>query len=205
MRQPTFENLSDSVRTVSDVMERGRLKAVFSRCGHYRYTLSRQWDPTRPIVAFIGLNPSTADQTTNDPTVTRCIGYALRWKMGGYVMLNAYAFRATKPANMKAGRRFDDSPIVTDDPIGRLNDQAIRRVARVALDSGGLVIAAWGNHCDEARAEAVLSLIPDSVHCLGVNQSGSPKHPLYLKSAEEPRLYRHPWFVSIAGRIYESA
>jgi hypothetical protein len=60
----------------------------------WRYELRRVWDPTRGLVAFIGLNPSTADETHDDPTVRRCIGFARCWDFGGLIMLNAFAFQS---------------------------------------------------------------------------------------------------------------
>ena len=51
--------------------------AKFSGCRTYRYALWRVWDQSNPYVMFIGLNPSTADETEDDPTVIRCMNYAL--------------------------------------------------------------------------------------------------------------------------------
>ena len=63
-------------------------QCIFSPCRRYRYTLWRewtlpieQWDPSRYAV-FIGLNPSTADELVNDPTIRRCIDFANRWGYG---------------------------------------------------------------------------------------------------------------------------
>ena len=44
--------------------------ACFSNDRIYRYSLWRRWD-NGPTLNFICLNPSTADETRNDPTVTR--------------------------------------------------------------------------------------------------------------------------------------
>jgi len=52
--------------------------ASFSLCRTWRYALRRRWSPDGPIIAFIGLNPSTADEINEDPTVRRCIGFARR-------------------------------------------------------------------------------------------------------------------------------
>jgi len=53
--------------------------AVLSRDGLYRYALRRVWDPARPAVLFIGLNPSTADHRIDDPTIRRCVRFARDW------------------------------------------------------------------------------------------------------------------------------
>ena len=86
--------------------------AIFSGCRTYRYTLWRSWDRDKGDVMFIGLNPSTADETLNDPTVRRCINYAKSWGYGGIYMANMFAFRATDPKEMKQAK----------DPIGYRND-----------------------------------------------------------------------------------
>ena len=43
--------------------------AVFSDCRKFRYALWRMWDEDKPLVMIIGLNPSTADEKVNDPTI----------------------------------------------------------------------------------------------------------------------------------------
>jgi hypothetical protein len=135
----------------------------------WRYALWRAWDPDRPTVAFVGLNPSTADETLDDPTIRRCIGFAKSWGYGGLYMLNLFAFRATDPADMKAAA----------DPVGPYNDEALSyRQSRCQL-----TVAAWGVHGGfKGRADHVLShvLVSDAVYCLGKTKDGFPKHPLYL-------------------------
>ncbi|WP_368188730.1 DUF1643 domain-containing protein [Aeromonas sp. R7-3] len=75
--------------------------AVFSPCRTYRYALSRVWATDKPYALFIGLNPSTADETLDDPTIRRCIDFAKRRGYGGLVMANLFAYRATDPEVMK--------------------------------------------------------------------------------------------------------
>lgn len=149
--------------------------AEFSPCRTYRYALWRFWlyQSDANCVAFIGLNPSTADENVNDPTIRRCIDFAKRWGYGGLYMLNLFAFRATDPAVMKAAA----------DPIGpQNNEQLAYYQSRV-----GLVIAAWGKHGSHAgRASAIKGILRGPLHCLGTNNDGSPKHPLYVKGDTIP-------------------
>lgn len=77
--------------------------AMFSSDRAYRYALFREWGEESKLVV-IGLNPSTADEYQDDPTIRRCIGYAKAWGHGGLVMLNLFAFRATQPGDMKGDR-----------------------------------------------------------------------------------------------------
>ena len=71
--------------------------AVFSDCRKYRYALWRIWDENKPLVMIIGLNPSTADEISNDPTITRCKSFARACGYGGVLVANLFGFRATSP------------------------------------------------------------------------------------------------------------
>jgi len=151
-----------------------RLKntAKLSNCRKYRFALWRTWDDSKPYVMFVGLNPSTADENTDDPTLTRCINYAKTWGFGGVCMANLFAFRATEPAVMKAEK----------DPVGAKNNEWLKKLARDA----GLVIAAWGNDGPYLmRSQQVRELLPN-IHCLKMNTSGEPAHPLYQKADLQP-------------------
>ncbi len=149
---------------------------IRGRRKQYRYALWRIWDRGRPPVMFIGLNPSTADATLDDPTLVRCIGFARDWGYGGVYTANLFAFRATDPRDMKAAPT----------PVGPDNDRVILELA----GKTDKVIAAWGN--DGAwmdRADAVRSLVPE-LHYLKMNRSGQPAHPLYLPKGLKPRRWR---------------
>lgn len=153
--------------------------AIFSDCRKYRYTLRRIWDESKPYAMFICLNPSTADETKNDPTVRRCINYSRDWGYGGFVMMNLFAFRATDPKIMKACPK----------PIGPDNTYWIEKMAEKA----GIIVAAWGVHgAFQARHTAMLTLpiLKDKIHYLELTNSKQPKHPLYLKKNLKPKLYK---------------
>jgi len=146
--------------------------AELSECRSYRFALWRVWDESKPYAMIIGLNPSTADEKEDDPTIRRCINFAKSWGYGGLCMANLFAFRATVPNDM-----FNAS-----DPIGPGNDECLSKLAKYA----GVVIAAWGN--DGAylgRSSEVIKLIPN-LHYLKMNKSGEPAHPLYLDSSMKP-------------------
>ena len=103
--------------------------AVISDCGKYRYELTRIWDPSKPWVLFIGLNPSTADQEQEDNTSRVCINYAKRWGYGGLVMANLFAYRST-----------DKSVLYQiDDPVGPENDSYLKRLSEEAAET----VCAW--------------------------------------------------------------
>lgn len=149
--------------------------AVLSACRSYRYALSRIWDVSQPYALFIGLNPSTADETKDDPTIRRCIGFAKSWGYGGLVMANLFAWRATQPADMKK----------QDRPSGEENDAWLAELASHA----GVVVAAWGNDGTfRQRSSQVRELLPN-LHYLKLNGTGEPAHPLYLKRTLTPVIW----------------
>ena len=141
--------------------------ANFSSCRKYRYSLSRIWDKQKKFVLFIGLNPSTADEEMDDPTIRRCSGYAQNWGYGGLMMVNLFAYRTTFPSNLKKVKC----------PIGIENDKYILKLSKKA----DITVAAWGDNGNlYNRDKQVLSLVPNLL-CLKINKSGQPAHPLYLK------------------------
>lgn len=178
IRKPDNPQLrSNDLFAVESPIEAG---AEFSDCRTHRYALWRrwQWQGFANQVMFIGLNPSTADETEDDPTIRRCIRFAKDWDYGGLLMMNAFAFRATDPKDMKSA----------SDPVGPANDEAFgQRRSQV-----GLIVAAWGVHCPLEREIAVCLAIGKTIHCLGRTKNGRPKHPLYLRADTKPEVFWTP-------------
>lgn len=162
------------------VRRRDQGGAVFSECEKYRYLLWRWWgdgDPDpRVMVAFICLNPSTATESRNDPTVKRCITYARDWHFSGMFMLNIFALRSTDPSKLR----------LVDDPTGEANDTYLIW----AYEQACLTVGAWGNHGGyRDRGDYVAALMPEIMH-LHRTRHGHPGHPLYLKKDLRPQLWR---------------
>ena len=153
--------------------------AVYSYCERYRYLLTRTWDPTGRKALFIMLNPSTATEVQNDPTVERCERRARTLGFGGFRVTNIFAWRATDPRDTRAA----------GDPIGPENDAAILQSCPWADQ----VICAWGTHGAHldrgAAVEALLRATKLPLFHLGLSKAGYPKHPLYIAYSEQPRLW----------------
>ncbi len=156
--------------------EWGAASATFSADRVFRYTLTRTWDPDRPVVNFLMLNPSTADAFALDPTNRRCVGFAQSWGYGAIVTTNIFALRSTDPLGLRS----------VPDPIGDLNDEAILDAARTA----DLVVAAWGNHgafLDRgAQVAGILHAEGLPLHHLRLTGAGHPGHPLYVAATTQP-------------------
>jgi hypothetical protein len=150
--------------------------AVYSDCMAYRYNLIRVWNASLPKVSFVMLNPSTATEVQNDPTVERCERRARAMGFGAFQVANIFAFRATDPKDMRRA----------DDPIGPENDRAILDAAAWADQT----ICAWGTHgAHLSRGVQVTALLRDRGHALfhlGLTKDGAPKHPLYIGYAVAP-------------------
>lgn len=152
--------------------------AVFSEDRRYRYWLKITWEPTHPVFCFCGLNPSTADELKNDPTVERCERRARGMGYGSLIVVNLFAYRATDPREMKRQA----------DPVGDRNDEAIRNAVVVS----DLFLCGWGNHgAFRGRGEQVMRFLDGhDPQCLGVSKAGHPVHPLYQSYETQVRPFR---------------
>lgn len=168
-------------------MSRG---ATISKCGLYRYDLTRWWDITKPKVGFVMLNPSTADGEKDDPTIVRCIDFARRWGYGGLGVYNLFAHRATDPNDL----------LTAADPFGPQSDEYLERAAQLPL-----VVCAWGSWGQRGAdlmfaargfrvATSILREAP--LHTLAINQDGCPRHPLYMRASTMPK----PWPLEERGK-----
>ena len=150
--------------------------ARFSPCRRWRYTLWRRWGDGA-LANFLLLNPSTADESDNDPTVERCQRRATTLGYAGLVVTNIFAWRSTDPSAL----------YTADDPVGPDNDAAILEAARGAA----LVVCGWGNHGRlNGRGASVLALLRRAgvqPYCLAMTGAGEPQHPLYLSYALNPQ------------------
>ncbi|AJE45151.1 DUF1643 domain-containing protein [Celeribacter indicus] len=153
--------------------------AVYSDCERYRYSLLRTWDPEGRKALFVMLNPSTATEIQNDPTVERCERRARALGFGAFCVTNIFAWRDTDPKKMRAAA----------DPVGPENDAAIAEYAHWADQ----VICAWGTHgAHLARGKAVEDLLRRTgrkLYHLGLSKGGHPKHPLYIAYTQQPELW----------------
>lgn len=162
----------------------GEAGCILSDCGQYRYRLWREWDASRPALGFIMLNPSTADYHVSDPTINRCLQRALAGGYGRLDVVNLFPLRSTDP----------DGLLSHPAPLGDRPDRNNGAIMD-AINNCTLVICAWGAHkAAPARAAEVLRIVRmcgrgNLLYHLGLNQDGSPKHPLYIAAKVRPQPY----------------
>lgn len=158
-----------------------RNSAVFSDDRKYRYSLWRTFNSNEDLfgnkvrepkyLMFIGLNPSTANENSDDPTIRRVVRFATDWGYDGVYMMNLFAWVTAYPKELKK----------CADPLGENNDWL-----KIISGSCDDVIFAWGNFKEaEQRAKEVMAMFP-SAKCLGKNKNGTPKHPLYIAANTQP-------------------
>jgi hypothetical protein len=123
------------------------------------------------------LNPSTADENTNDATVSRCIVRAKSMGFRRFEMLNLFAWRSTDPKQL----------LTVSDPVGPDNDEWI--LARASESK--MIICGWGGTSPliPERATTVLRELRGAgikLHALKLTKDGHPGHPLYISYSIKP-------------------
>jgi hypothetical protein len=155
--------------------------AVFDESGRYRYTLWRAWSNDYPRIVFVLLNPSTADEWRNDPTIWRCVGFARAWRFGSVEVVNLFAYRATDAREL----------LKVDDPVGEKNERFLIQ----AVERCSIVVVGWGNNgALLGRDRQVMRLLAGrrDVYCLGMTKSEHPRHPLYVRG--DTKLVSFCWW-----------
>jgi hypothetical protein len=170
--------------------------ARFSDDRVYRYRLWRLWDKSKPKVVFVMLNPSTADEVKNDPTVERCHRRVLAMKSeyGGVEVVNIFALRSTDPRALYEHKMPIGEMTAIQTSSGGTYEQANDAFIRVALINAGMVVCGWGNHgAHLGRGLRVRSILQAEskvrgfkLMCLKMTKAGQPQHPLYVGYKTQP-------------------
>lgn len=152
-----------------------RSTAEISACGRYRFVLSREWEQGEGRVCWVMLNPSTADATKPDHTLTKCVEFSRRWGFKALDIVNLFPLRTKSPRVLKAsteiiGPRDEHERLLTD----------VFMLATVSI--ARLVVCAWGRHGTFLQRDRVVveQLRAFPLMCLGTNVDGTPRHPLML-------------------------
>jgi len=155
----------------TDLFDQENNGAAFSDCKKYRYVLWRIWDKSKQLVMFIGLNPSTANESSDDPTIRRIKKFAFDWGFGGFYMMNLFAHITAYPSQLEKCDNFQ-------------NDKWLKKIA-LKCDK---IIFAWGSFNESSvRAKEIIEMFDG--YALLINKDGSPRHPLYVKSDIKPIKY----------------
>lgn len=150
------------------------MSAVISPCGLYRYRLEREWSPDRGTVAFIMVNPSTADSEQDDATIRKVRGFAQRHGYSRLIVGNLFAYRATDIRNLK-GISFGDA-------VGPDNNFHLHQI----IGDADRIVVAWGPVAKvpkpfRNRWQQIVKLANGwgkPLYCIGTANDGHPRHPL---------------------------
>jgi hypothetical protein len=185
LRHTILESLNREAVSVSeDDTERSPLLqddhqgAKFSDDQEYRYRLWRTWNHTKPTITFVMLNPSTAGETADDPTIRRCINFAQEWGYGTLEVVNLFGLRATDPSKLQEHNA----------PIGPKNDEFLRQ----ACQDAEMVVVAWGADGSlYGREREVTEMLSMDLYALDTTKDNHPVHPLYQPADTEPLKWRY--------------
>jgi hypothetical protein len=150
--------------------------ASFSSCRKYRYALWRIWEESKPLVMFIGLNPSTANESEPDNTIKRVTRICKHNGYGGFYMMNCFPLVSKNPSALQD---FFDTPFHDVEDIE--NMRQLLEVSRKCKD----VVFAWGNFKEAKERGKSISGYFKNAKALAILKDGSPKHPLYCKGTSE--------------------
>lgn len=151
------------------------MSAVLSPCRRYRYQLERTVSMHEDnTYAYFGINPSTADESEDDATVRRWIGFTERFNSSRFLVGNAFAFRATDVNDLAKA----------SDPVGPDNDKILSNI----IQQADILVPCWGSRNKlpvelHTRLDNVLAMLKKSgkpVMAFGFAATGDPKHPLML-------------------------
>lgn len=148
--------------------------AILSPCGTYRYRLDRECGSGSLVFAFFGINPSTADASLDDATVRKWRGFTTRNGGSRFIVGNLFAYRSTDPTALRN----------IPDPFGPSWGEHLLAI----IDEADILVPCWGRLSKvpldlRAVPTRLLGLLVSSgkpVLHFGLNDDGTPKHPLML-------------------------
>ena len=129
-----------------------------------RFSLSRIWDSKKPKALYIMLNPSYADDESDDPTIRRLIFFSKKFKFGGFYVTNLFTQITPYPKELNMDNNSKKKNL---------------KIISALIKKSDLIVYAWGNLVSEPLQ---LRKLIESPLCFGINKNGTPKHPLYLSS-----------------------
>lgn len=135
---------------------------------------------------FVMLNPSTATDTVDDPTIKRCSRFAASWGYDRLMVVNLFSLRSTDPRALYHDLAAEGDP------------ENLTTILQVAADAH-LIVCAWGAHgALRSRGDIVARHLRNAghkLHALQLTKEGHPGHPLYLRSDLRPV----EWSAEVAG------
>lgn len=147
--------------------------AVFDHKREHRFWLVRIFVRNRPLLVVVMHNPSDADETRNDPTISALLHFANMWGYGGVLVVNLHSYATSQPSAVKRAQGMG----IETCPAANLT--AWEHAIAYAVERNLPVLVAWGNLGDQPSIDAISKVIGNTpTICLGQTIDGRPKHPM---------------------------
>ena len=145
--------------------------AIFSDDKKHRFALWREWNHKLPSLAWIGLNPSTANEKEDDQTIRRAKVFCAEAGFGSLFMVNLFSYCETESKKLENHR--------VDELVVSATDFWLNHCVR----SCNSMVAGWGDTGSlYGRSKEIAQRYAGRLLCLGTTNKGEPKHPLYIKA-----------------------
>jgi hypothetical protein len=157
---------------------------IESEDGSCRFLLGEH--QSQNVLLFIGINPSTASITIDDPTIRRVRRFASDLGYSGWAIANLYPLRATEPSDLPA-QANPDAIEVNRQVLSYFVTES--RVADVVFCWGtNVTTRAYLAH-ERDRLAKLFTEMGVKLYSLGpLSKNGHPKHPLYLSADTKLQL-----------------
>ncbi len=138
------------------------------------------------MIAYFGINPSTADAELDDPTVRKWRGFTTRYGGSKFIVGNVFAYRST------------DVKVLGCVPVADLFGPEFMLYTEQIIAEADILVPCWGRlsklkkqyrHIPTRFLEKLQSTGKPILH-FGKNDDGTPKHPLMLGYDSSPLI---PW------------
>lgn len=137
--------------------------AIFSKDRSQRFALTRVWDTEKPMVACIGLNPSTANEVNDDPTIRYLLKVLPLHGYGGLTMLNLFSLVSSDPSRL----------------LTEYSNQRANEIVRGETIAGCKdVVFCWVNFKEAGLYSIKVISKFENALCFGITKAGNPMHPM---------------------------
>jgi hypothetical protein len=150
------------------------MSAIFSPDRKYRYRLDRPVRAHGIVIAFFGVNPSTAAEEVDDQTSRKWFGFSDIHCARKYIVGNPFAYVATAVKDLASAT----------DPVGPMNDTYLAEI----ITAADWLVPCWGSRNKlPVRLRPRLDLVEHMLRrsgkplkIFGLTQSADPMHPLMV-------------------------
>lgn len=183
-------------------MDYTEIECINENIEGYECRLLLRKEGSNPLIV-IGLNPSTADESTPDATMRKIMGFISTWNKSGirdydsFIMLNLYPQRETSPLELNK-----KSPAINE-IIHSRNMEMIStllvnypKVDLLLCYGDSIEIIPWMKKCRDEILKLLAQYPKVSLHCLGgLTSKKNPRHPCRLAYKTKLNQFQNPFSI----------